>query len=183
VIAALIASRFLLAFGAALVARRIREPLAVALLALAILDASMYAGPPPRLYVGLYAAWPGVAATLAWRTWRGSAWPALAFALYAAAVAFAPWSWRAHPQAYDIAMRLPWWAGASTAAVAWWRSQEKPDGHAAYAAGLMAWSNAIDALLGALAFPFASWWVARGLSVVTQAWIAVILVRWARSRT
>jgi hypothetical protein len=103
------------------------RPAAVALSALACIDLARGAGLPRRLDVALWLAWPGISAALAWRVWRGRAWPvALAFAAYAAAVALVPVTWG--PLTWWAASRAPFWLSPAVALVAWGTRKEEGPG-------------------------------------------------------
>jgi hypothetical protein len=83
-----------------------------------------------RTDVAMWLAWPGISAALAWRVWRGRAWPvALAFAAYAAAVALVPVTWG--PLTWWAASRAPFWLSPAAALVAWGtRKDEGPEAEA-----------------------------------------------------
>jgi hypothetical protein len=109
--------------------------------ALACIDLARGAGLPRRLDVALWLAWPGISATLAWRVWRGRAWPvALAFGAYAAAVALAPVTWG--PLTWWAASRVPFWLAPAAALVAWGtRSNESAEGAVERAPGEAAFAR------------------------------------------
>ncbi len=106
------------------------SPVAIALSSLAAIDfarlytyahhAEWYWG---RAHTALAIVWPGIQAAFAVLAWRRvvkeASTTGIAFALYAACIALAPWSWAAHPVAYEVALRLPFWAGAVAMVVAW----------------------------------------------------------------
>lgn len=56
---------------------------------------------------------------------------ALAFGLYAAAIALVPFPWREHPWAWLVATRAPFWCGAGVGVSAWATREERPRARAA----------------------------------------------------
>lgn len=117
---------------AALAHRRCR-PVAIALGALAILDAAkLYAHPIApwvRLDAALWMLWPLPAATLAAWAWRSRPRPiAAAFALYPLTALLPRWPWATHPRAWTVALWAPHVAGLLVAGVAWWRWKDEGPG-------------------------------------------------------
>ena len=158
------------------------RPVAATLCALAAVNVlHSDAAIPARVDVALWLAWPGITAALAWQAWRSHGWPpvALAFALYALAVPWAPWSWSAHPVAWWVASRVPHAAAVVVAVVAWALAPKMPRTPAQAVATLLAISGALDLVVGALA-PGAGWvraaplaWATWGACAVAVGWESV----------
>lgn len=105
---------------------------------------------------------------------------ALAFALYAPAVLWAPWSWSAHPVAWWLASRVPHVVAVVVAVAAWALAPKMPRTPAQAVATLLAISGALDLVVGALA-PGAGWVRAAPLAWITWGACAVV-VGWEARR-
>lgn len=179
---------------AALAARRRCAGVAVALGVLAVLDAARRLHLAPRLDVALWCAWPGASAALSWWAWsanlrncaisqvRSFAAVALAFVIFAAAVALAPWTWISSRLLYAAATWAPVYASPALSLVAW--SGAAPDRAARgarWCAAVLALSGFVDLAFGAgapgnpygLAAPL-TWatWVALGVVLLARPSVA-----------
>lgn len=159
------------------------RPVALALATLAFLDAARATGLPPRADVAAWLLWPGVWAALACHVWprRRTLLTFALFCAYAAAIALAPWSWRAHPLAFAAAIRAPHVVACMVALWAW-STRTAPPSAPSRIAGILALSGFVDLVAGALSGP---WHLAAPLSWATMAAVACALVcdgvRWKKS--
>lgn len=185
---AIVLGRLALVTLALVTARRHREaiPVTVALVALVALDAARLLSLPPRVDLALYLIWPGIAAALMWHEWRRCFGLATMLPFVLCAAVNASCSWSGNPIGYAWTLRFPWIWGAGMALMAWSSAPKDPElwlpsPRGRRIAAALAWSNFVDLAIGAIGVTPSSWWVARGLSVVTWVAIGAILVGWARS--
>lgn len=179
------------------------RPVALALGALALLDATkFYAQPWRAVDATLFMLWPLSAATLAAWAWRSRPrLTAASFALYPAMALLPRWPWATHPRAWAVAQWAPSVAGLLVAGVAWWRWKDEGPGAAnaepssapesrgtarltpipsralaQQVAGILALSSAVDLLVGAGA-PGIGYEYAAPLAWATWAALGWVLVR------